>query len=395
MSTPSTKSSINKDLVDTEEDLDDLDDVLSEFSSGKQPGQSSASLSTPPPPPPPSATTSTSTSNTATSTGGPKGRLRTNTRVDAPPESIPGPVRKSKLDSTTEEAEEDEILSSDDFARELAREMENLVREIAGPAAGAEGQGAGSDGSNQDKDKDEEERARAFKAAWEAMLIEGMNANLGLGEDGLPSDPSAQNNATGGSSSSSGAGTSFQDRIRQTREKLKESESKLKGSQGAAGTSDLPATDAETLQELLKTLGDLGLGEGGDGAEGDGSEEQLAGFLENMMGQLMSKEVLYEPLKELADNFPPYLENPPNPLSSEDKTRYDKQLTCVRKILAVFEKEEYSDDKVECSRQIVDLMSEMQSYGTPPPEIMGPLPPGFDGTNPLLGGAGDENCTIA
>jgi len=41
-------------------------------------------------------------------------------------------------------------------------------------------------------------------------------------------------------------------------------------------------------------LGDLGLGEGGE------NEEELAGFLETMMGQLMSKEVLYEPLKELA-----------------------------------------------------------------------------------------------
>jgi hypothetical protein len=37
------------------------------------------------------------------------------------------------------------------------------------------------------------------------------------------------------------------------------------------------------------------------GMEGEGSEEELANFLENMMGQLLSKEVLYDPLKELAD----------------------------------------------------------------------------------------------
>jgi hypothetical protein len=38
------------------------------------------------------------------------------------------------------------------------------------------------------------------------------------------------------------------------------------------------------------------------GAAGDGeSEEELHGLLETMMSQLMSKEVLYEPLKELHD----------------------------------------------------------------------------------------------
>jgi len=31
------------------------------------------------------------------------------------------------------------------------------------------------------------------------------------------------------------------------------------------------------------------------------NEEELGGFLENMMRQLLGKEVLYEPLKELSD----------------------------------------------------------------------------------------------
>jgi len=64
--------------------------------------------------------------------------------------------------------------------------------------------------------------------------------------------------------------------------------------QGDSSTAD--ATSPESLEALLKSLGDLGLGEGGDE-----NDSELAGFLENMMGQLMSKEVLYEPLKELAE----------------------------------------------------------------------------------------------
>ncbi len=50
-----------------------------------------------------------------------------------------------------------------------------------------------------------------------------------------------------------------------------------------------------SLEALLK---DLGMGENGGL---DASEESMDGFFEKMMGQLMSKEVLYEPLKELSD----------------------------------------------------------------------------------------------
>ena len=49
----------------------------------------------------------------------------------------------------------------------------------------------------------------------------------------------------------------------------------------------------ETLEQLLKGLG----AEGGD----KDPEDYLHGVLETMMSQLMSKEVLYEPLKELND----------------------------------------------------------------------------------------------
>jgi peroxin-19 len=63
-------------------------------------------------------------------------------------------------------------------------------------------------------------------------------------------------------------------------------------SEGGAGATP------DSLESLLSTLRDLGLDEGGEGGDDDAA---LAGFLENMMGQLMSKEMLLEPLKELHD----------------------------------------------------------------------------------------------
>ena len=49
--------------------------------------------------------------------------------------------------------------------------------------------------------------------------------------------------------------------------------------------------DDPDLEALLSSLGNMG-------DEGD-TEEGLQGFLETMMSQLISKEVLYEPLKEM------------------------------------------------------------------------------------------------
>ena len=158
---------------------------------------------------------------------------------------------------------------TESFASELAEGMASLFKELGlDPGAGAEG----ADGVV--------ERER-LAAAWEAMLVEGM--------DGIP-DPSGARASADASSPRPKEGD-FQSRIRSTMDKLKESESGLKS------TDPTASGDGEAFQSLLSQL--EGLGDlSGDGAE---SEEQIQGVLEAMMGQLMSKDVLYEPLKELHD----------------------------------------------------------------------------------------------
>jgi len=326
MAVSTTPPNIQTGLDD--DDLDDLDDVLSQFTPGQrltntsQPDTSSQisplSPSSPPPPPPPTASSATTYR-----------RLRNNTRVDAPPTSFLG---SSNLD-TAPEASEEEL----DFSRELAKGMENLMRELSAE---------GSTRATTDNDGSSAENVRALKAVWEEMLIEGMDGDPGVGHQ---------------SSGDSG----FQDKIKQAVNKLKESESSLQ----ADGKPPNVAPDAESLEALLSSLGDLGdLGEGGE------HDKELAGLLENMMGELMSKSILYEPLSELGQSFPSYLEKPPNPLSDEDRKRYDLQLDCVRRILAVFDHAGYDDKDADCQRKIGDLMAEMQNYGSPPSELMGPLP---------------------
>jgi len=123
----------------------------------------------------------------------------------------------------------------------------------------------------------------------------------------------------------------------------------------------------------------LGLGQlDPENNESGEDSEELQNILETMMRQLMSKEILYEPLKELHEKFPVYLNENSSSLSADDKERYGKQMVCVTKIVDMFDAPSYRDDDQEQGARIVTLMNEMQSYGSPPSEIMGPLPAGLD-----------------
>lgn len=93
---------------------------------------------------------------------------------------------------------------------------------------------------------------------------------------------------------------------------------------------------------------------GDNGAE---SEEELQGLLENMMSQLMSKDVLYEPLKELHSKFPAYLKDNAATLKAEDKQRFEAQQKIVTEIVDIFEDPTYSADNSEQGIKIVTLMN--------------------------------------
>jgi len=142
-------------------------------------------------------------------------------------------------------------------------------------------------------------------------------------------------------------------------DKMKEGQSSLKPSDGG-GDPDMEA--------LLSSLNNMG----GDGE----AEEGLQGLLETMMSQLMSKEVLYEPLKEMHEKFPGYLAENGSKLSQQDKDRYAKQQKTVSQIIVIFEAKDYSEEDPEIAVKVMSLMNEMQEHGAPPTEIMGELPPG-------------------
>lgn len=274
--------------------------------------------------------------------------------ANQPPSSSSSTQDKSKEPAKPPPGFSDQLDLEDDFAQELAKNMAELMRNIA-----AESTPHAAEPSSGETEDAEKERERAFRQAWENMLIEGMNGNLDPENATATSSTGTKGKDTGGGDVNVDLEDSFQASIKKAMEKLKESDTNLQAESLSASSDPFEALLAQ-------------LGEGGE------NEEELEGIIEGMMKQLMSRSILYEPLKELSDKFPSYLEDHASTIKPEDKTRYLSQQKLVNEILAIYDDPSYKEDDTEKNAKITTLMNEMQQLGSPPPEIMGPLPPGFD-----------------
>ncbi|GAA0176304.1 membrane traffic protein [Lithospermum erythrorhizon] len=100
--------------------------------------------------------------------------------------------------------------------------------------------------------------------------------------------------------------------------------------------------------------------------------QDMESIVETMMQQLLSKDILYEPMKEIADRYPKWLEDNKAKLSSEDYKRYSHQQELIKELIRVYDTEPGNFTKV------VELMQKMQDCGQPPSDIVQELAPEFD-----------------
>jgi peroxin-19 len=120
----------------------------------------------------------------------------------------------------------------------------------------------------------------------------------------------------------------------------------------AAAASDGPSSAEEDMMaQLMKELQ----------AGGGGGEEDFNKMLMGMMSQLTNKEILYEPMKELYDKFPAWLEENRAKTGKEDLGRYEEQHAMVKQIVERFEKKGYSDDNEDDREYIVERMQRVSS----------------------------------
>ncbi|GLD93492.1 hypothetical protein PINS_up002084 [Pythium insidiosum] len=215
-------------------------------------------------------------------------------------------------------------------------------------------------------------------------------------------------------------------------EKLLGSLSMKSGDAGAAAAPEVADEDldvnvgvAKTLQNMAKAVEDM---EGLESAKMEemgeemmeemlrkfetmGEKSDFQDLVDGMMQQLLSKDVMYDPMKQICERYPSWLAEKQPLLPAEDYERYGKQYQYFQRIIAVYESEPDNFAKLS------ELMQAMQETGQPPSEIVKELAPGlqFDDEGmpvmpnmgpgmfpgmagmpgvPLGGGVGQEQCAL-
>lgn len=159
-------------------------------------------------------------------------------------------------------------------------------------------------------------------------------------------DGSTSSSSIGQPSSTTNVTESFQETIRQTMRRMQAS-----GEQATAAATSEDSTD-DILAEMLKQM------QGGDMSRPE-DEEEFSKILMGMMEQLTNKEILYEPMKELHEKFPGWMEKNRSTAATDDLRRYEQQQVLVAEIVAKFEQNDYSDSNAAHREYIVERMQKV------------------------------------
>tara|TARA_R110002003_G_scaffold52_17_gene4468 strand:+ start:6656 stop:7576 length:921 start_codon:yes stop_codon:yes gene_type:complete len=236
---------------------------------------------------------------------------------DAPSASGPGrPEDMSPADLLLED--------EDAFAKQLQKEMEQLL-----------GQGD-------------------FGKQFEDIMKE-MSQEMG-GANPLAADPaSASTSKEAGKAkeapsaaspeTAAKAEKSFQETIKKTMERMQTSGD-------AAGAAAASSSQDDMLAQMLASMESGGFG-------GEGNDEDFSKILMGMMEQLTNREILYEPMKELNDKFPKWMENNAEKCDKADLERYREQAVLVKEITERFERKGYSDGNAGDREYIVERMQKV------------------------------------
>ncbi|KAL8392922.1 hypothetical protein RB595_002931 [Gaeumannomyces hyphopodioides] len=275
-------------------------------------------------------------------------------KTKGPSAAAPGPTisKPAPAAATAEDG-----FSEEEFAKQLQAGMADLLGEME---------------TSPEMKAQFEQFESIFKELGAADVAAGSQESSGAGAGAGAGAGSSQ-----GAKGAGGPDSSFQDNIRRTMERMQASGE----SATAAATADSQAAD-DLLAEMLKSMNS------GQGGLGEGSEEDFSKMLLGMMEQLTNKEILYEPMKELNDKYPEWLEKNKGTVSTEDLARYKVQQRLAGEIVAKFEEKSYADSNAADREYIVDRMQKMQAEGSPPSDLVGDMPSAQE----ALGGPGDEAC---
>lgn len=238
--------------------------------------------------------------------------------------SISGPERPPNLDQPTQ--------PEDDFAHQLQSGMADMLKELE---------------ENPDMARQFEEMMAQLGAPLAQMQAASTSSSASKAEKPQPKSSTAKAPAASAAAAAQPqSDKDFQSTIRKTMERMQ-------ASSDSASSAANSSSDDDMLANLLRELQSAN-----GGADGTG-DDSFSKMLLGMMEQLTNKEVLYEPMKELDQKFPAWLDSKKAELKEEDRERYEKQRGLVREIVGRFERDGYSDGNAEDREFIVDRMQKV------------------------------------
>lgn len=182
----------------------------------------------------------------------------------------------------------------------------------------------------------------------EVMAEEGgTGAGAGASDKADKESASAKANAA---AAAEGTPESFNDAIQRTMNRMQESGNKATA---AASDNDSDVPD-EVLMQLLKALE----------SSGGGNEDDLQKMFMGFMEKVSSKDILYDPLKELDEKFEPWIaeKKAKGELNQEDVSRYQTQTRIVKDVVGKFEEPGYSDEDPKCREWVWEKMQEVCTF---------------------------------
>lgn len=224
--------------------------------------------------------------------------------------------------STLKEPTLEEVMSDDEFAKQLQEGMAEMLGNI---------------------EADPDMKDHFEKIFRDIATAAGTDDDVPLPSASAPTSAST---STALPSFGNPKDADFQETIRRTMERMQTSGEQATAAATTAGSDDM-------LAQLLKTM------QSGELEGGEGSEDELSKMLMGMMEQLTNKEILYEPMKELNEKFPEWLEKNKATVSAEDLKRYEEQQALAKEIVTKFEEPTFSDANAKDREYIVDRMQKV------------------------------------
>jgi peroxin-19 len=143
------------------------------------------------------------------------------------------------------------------------------------------------------------------------QLMQDMQSQLGSEPPSLDRTPRKEkSDARAGKSKDKGSTPSNEGGVDQAISSLLEGMAKEKLNDEGVGNEPSMTGEADMLESLMQGLG------------GDGGDYNADAMIDGMMEQLMSKDLMYEPIKQFATSFPPWLEERRDNMPKEEYSKY-------------------------------------------------------------------------